>query len=83
MACADVPSVISAGDWASLFDAVVMQLRLTVAVRTGDGADAPVHDADRVRDRVLECVAALEKLRAARASGEARRVPLLLAATRP
>lgn len=83
--CADAPSVISPDDWAILFDAVVVQLRRTVAVRTDAGPDAKaqVHGAGRVRDRVLECAAALEKLRAGRAPGDARRVALHLAAKRP
>ena len=65
-ACADTPSAISPDDWTSLFDAVVVQLRNTVAIRTGDVPDNHVHDEGRVRARVLECVAALEKLQAAR-----------------
>jgi hypothetical protein len=80
---ADAASMIGRDDWASLFDAVVVQLRHTVEVRPDVGLGARIPDAGRVRARVLECVAALELLRAASAPGDAGRGALRLTATHP
>jgi hypothetical protein len=62
----DAPSVIGHQDWHTLFDAVLVQLRHTVAARADGNGDLQVRDAGRTRTRVLECVSALEKLQAAR-----------------
>jgi hypothetical protein len=80
---AGTPSVIGRDDWGSLFDAVVVQLRRAVEVRSASDLDARVPDAGRLRARVLECAAALELLRAARVSGDSRSGAMRLVASRP
>lgn len=57
---------ISREDWNILYAAVIAQLRRIVEVRFERDSGLQVLDAGSVRTRVLACVAALEKLQAAR-----------------